>query len=107
MCRKKYIENLSGWLNEPYIQDEVIASLKRAEQPMLLREVADECSVPISSANRVLCRLTQRGWVRRFKLPMKSHRYCHNLRKCIPYAATRQLFAYVWKDNWDEWWPDE
>lgn len=88
--------NLRGWLNKPYQTDKVIAVLKRAEYPLLMRDVAEASSLPVSIANRILLRLHQRGWVRRWKLPIKRHAYCRKTRAVVPYGATRQLYVYSW-----------
>lgn len=88
--------NLAGWLNEPVITEPVIDFLKSAEYPVLMREVADACAVPVSSANRVLLRLFGAGRVTRYKLPMQRPGYCHLRKASIPGSATRMLFVYSW-----------
>ena len=40
--------NFGAWLNEPTVQDAVVATLLIADQPLLLREVALECRLQIS-----------------------------------------------------------
>ena len=76
--------------------DPVIAFLKSAEYPVLMREVADACGAPASSANRVLLRLHSAGLVTRYKLPMQRPGYCHKLKASIPARATRWLNVYSW-----------
>ena len=88
--------NLIGWLNEPYIKAPVLDVLKRAEYPLLMREVAEACSIPVRAANRVLPRAVEDGQASRWKLPMKRHAYCFKTRACIPNGATRQLYVYFW-----------
>jgi hypothetical protein len=88
--------NLRGWLNEPYVQDAVVKLLERADCPMLLREVAVQCDLPIWAANRVLLRLHKKGLVTRYKLPIRRHTYCHRRRACVPGSAHRMLWAYTW-----------
>lgn len=88
--------NLRAWLNEPYVKDAVVAALAGAEHPLLLRDVAEICSIPISSANRVLRRLHQRGQAARYKLPIQRHGYDWRRKACVPGAARRMLFAYTW-----------
>lgn len=92
--------NLNGWLNEPYVKNAVIAVLRRTEQSILLREVAAEADVPISSANRVLGRLHKRGMVTRYKLPMLSPMHCRpKVTPWLPFKATRMLYVYEWVDR--------
>lgn len=91
-------ENLLGWIEEPYVQDEVIRVLKAAEFPLLLREVAEGAKQPIRAANRVLGRLHRKGHVSRYKLPMQRPYYCHKLKAVVPDAARRMLFVYTWVD---------
>lgn len=88
---------LRGWINEPYIQEPVIAVLKRAEWPLTLREVAREADVHLRGANRVLYRLCKKGLVTRRKLAMQRHAFCRKTWQCIPNAATRKLYAYSWR----------
>lgn len=87
--------NLSGWLNEPLVQDAVVAALKGGGSK-LLSEVAEACDLPISSANRVLLRLYRKGRVSRYKLPIQRHSYCHRIKACVPGGATRMLYLYSW-----------
>ena len=89
--------NLAGWLNEPYVQDVVVKMLVEADDcPLVLRDFVCTGGLPISSANRVLLRLHDRGLVRRQKLAMQRHIYCHKLRAIVPHAARRWVFAYRW-----------
>ena len=71
---------------------------------MLLRDVARECAIPISSANRVLCRLHKKGLLTRYKLPMNRHRFCHKRRVCVANGATRWLYVYVWTETFQQNW---
>jgi len=73
--------NLGEYLNEPTVKNAVIDVLKRAEQSLLLREIAMDSELPISSVNRVLGRLHRRGLVTRYKLSVQGHpqRYGHNV----------------------------
>ena len=86
--------NLSGWLHEPYVKNAVIAVLKSAKMPLMLREVAEAAGFPISSASRVLYRLHRGGQVRRYRLPMQRPGYCHQRKAVTPGSATRRLFVY-------------
>ena len=88
--------NLSGWLNEPYVQDVVVRMLVEAEYALVLRDFVCTGGLPIASANRVLLRLHDRGLVSRFKLPMHRHIYCHKRKACIAGGAIRAVFAYTW-----------
>ena len=88
--------NLGEWLNEPVIMDPVIAFLKAAEYPVLMREVALACAIPISCANRVLLRLHAAGRTTRYKLPMQRPGFCHKKNASTPGTATRMLFVYSW-----------
>ena len=88
--------NLGEWLNEPYRKDAVVAFLKAAEWPVLLREVAEGCSIPLSTANRVLLRLHAAGQATRQKLPMQRPGYCFRRKEVTPGSATRILFVYSW-----------
>ena len=90
--------NLRGWLNEPYVTEAVITVLKAARMPLMLREVAEACGYPISSASRVLYRLHLAGLAMRYKLPMQRHAYCHKRKACIAGGARRMLFVYRWTD---------
>lgn len=92
MARKA--TNLGEWLNEPYRKDAVVAFLKTAHMPLLLREVAEGCAIQLSSANRVLLRLHAAGQATRHKLPIQRPGYCHKLKAVIPGSATRMLFVY-------------
>ena len=88
--------NLSGWLNEPYVQDVVVRMLVEAEYALVLRDFVCTGGVPIASANRVLGRLHGRGLVSRCKLPMHRHIYSRKLGACIPGGAVRLVYAYEW-----------
>ena len=88
--------NLEPWLNDPVVQDAVVAVMTRDNVPMLLSEVAVACGLPIRAANRVLLRLHRKGVVSRYKLPIQRHAYCRKRRACVPGAATRMLFVYTW-----------
>ena len=87
------VANLAGWLNEPYVKNAVIAVLERSGQPMLMREVADASGYRVRSVNRVLLRLHKKGLATRYKLPIQRHAYCRKSKRCVPYGATRMLFA--------------
>ena len=87
---------MGKWLNEGYRKDPVVAFLKAAEWPVLLREVADGCAIQLSTANRVLLRLHAAGEATRHKLPIQRPGYCHKTRKSTPGTARRMLFAYSW-----------
>ena len=88
--------NLRNWLNEPYMQEKVIAALQRAEYPLTLREVSETADVPIRPASRVLYRLCKKGSASRYKLPMQRHAFCRKRWLCVPYAARRMLYVYSW-----------
>lgn len=89
--------NFGEWLNEPYVQDVVIKMLVEAEDcPLVLRDFVCTGGLPIASANRVLLRLHDKGLVTRQKLAMQRHIYCHKTKACLPYAARRMVFAYLW-----------
>ena len=88
--------NLGEWLQEPYRKDVVVAFLKAAEWPVLLREVADGCAIQLSTANRVLLRLHAAGQATRHKLPIQRPGYCHKRKAVTPGSATRMLFVYGW-----------
>ena len=90
--------NFGVWLNEQTVQDAIVATLLNADQPLLLREVAIECRVQISSANRVLCRLFKKGLVTRYKLPVQGHPSRYGHKPCLLCTATRMLYAYNWVD---------
>lgn len=86
---------LLGWLNEPYMQDMVVAALGAAQRPLTLREVAQAADVPLRSANRILYRLWKKQLVSRYKLPMQRHAFCRRRWQCIPNAARRMLYVYT------------
>lgn len=88
--------NLEGWLNEPYVEREVVKMLVEADCVLVLRDFVCTGSIPIASANRVLLRLHARGLVTRYKLPTHRHIYCHKRKACIPGGARRMVFAYTW-----------
>jgi predicted transcriptional regulator len=88
--------NLTPWLNEPVVQDAVVAVLTREPRSYLLREVVEECGIPVDSANRVLRRLHLKGFVERYKLPIQRHAYRHRRKKCVPGGARRMLYVYSW-----------
>ena len=88
--------SLRPWLNDPVVQDAVVAVMTRGDYPMLLSEVAVACDLPIRAANRVLLRLHRKGVVSRYKLPIQRHAYCRKRRTCVPGAATRMLYVYTW-----------
>lgn len=87
---------LRGWLNEPYMQDRVVAALKAAEWPRTLREISNAADVPLRPANRVLYRLWKKQLVSRYKLPMQRHAFCRRRWTCVPNAARRMLYVYSW-----------
>ena len=91
--------NFGIWLNKPTVQDAVVATLLNADQPLLLREIALQCQVQISSANRVLCRLHKKGLVTRYKLPVQGHPSRYGHKPCLLCTATRNLFAYSWVEE--------
>ena len=91
--------NLKGWLKEPRIKNAVVAFLKAAEYPMLMREVSEGCATQVSSANRVLLRLHKSGQVARHKLPIMRHAFCRKTMACVPHGATRMLYVYSWVDS--------
>jgi len=88
--------NLGEWLNEPYRKNAVVAFLKAAEFPVLLREVAEGCSIQINTANRVLLRLHAEGQATRHKLPMQRPGYCFKRKAVTPGSSTRLLYVYRW-----------
>jgi hypothetical protein len=94
--RTNPISNLQGWLHEPYIQEPVIAALRRAEMPLTLREISQAAGVRLRPANRVLFRLWKKGQVTRYKIPLQRHAFCRKRWECVPYAATRLLYVYSW-----------
>lgn len=91
--------NLGDWLNEPYIQEPVIATLKAAPYPMTLREISEAAHVHLRPANRVLCRLHRKGLVERYKLPLQRHAFCRKTWKVLPNQARRLLFVYSWANH--------
>ena len=86
--------NLGEWLNEPYRQAPVVAFLKSAEWPVLMREVADGCNIPVRYANRILLRLHAAGQATRHKLPIQRPGYCFKRKAVTPGSARRMLWAY-------------
>lgn len=88
--------NLGEWLNEPYVQDVVVKMLVEADCALVLRDFVCTGGIPIASANRVLLRLHDRGFVTRYKLPMDRHIYCHKRKACVAWGARRMVFAYTW-----------
>ena len=88
--------NLGEWLHEPYRKGPVVAFLKAADCPVLLREVAEGCLIQLSSANRVLLRLHAAGHTTRHKLPIQRPGYCFRRKAVTPGSATRMLFVYSW-----------
>lgn len=92
-------KNLRGWLNEPVVQDAVVHALTKVEYPLTLSEVAVACDVSIAAANSALLRLHKKGFVRRYRLPMQRHAYCHRRKACVPGGATRLLYVYAWADS--------
>ena len=91
--------NFGPWLNAPTVQDAVVATLFSADQPLLLREVAIETRMPISSVNRVLGRLLRKGLVSRYKIPVQGHPSRYGHKPCLLCTATRMLFAYSWAEE--------
>ena len=83
-------------VNEPYRKDAVVAFLKSAEKPLLLREVAEGCAIQLSSANRVLLRLHADGQATRHQLPIQRPAYCHKRKAVVPGGARRMLYVYNW-----------
>ena len=57
-----------------------------------------ECQIPISSANRVLCRLYKKGMVSRYEPPMLSSIHCRpKVTPWLPFKATRMLsLSMIW-----------
>lgn len=96
---KSRAENLKGWIEEPFVKNEIIRVLKSAEFPLLLREIAESSAQPIRAANRVLGRLHKKGRVSRHKLPFQRPCYCHKRKAVVPNSARRLLFAYSWVDQ--------
>ena len=88
--------NFGAWLNEPTVQDAVVATLLRADQPLLLREVAIETGAQISSVNRVLGRLLHKHLVTRYKLPVQGHPSRYGHKPCLLCTANRMLYVYSW-----------
>ena len=88
--------NLAGWRNEPVVQAVVVRMLTEAEFPLVLRDFVATGGLRVASANRVLLRLHDRGWVSRYKLPMQRHYYCQKRKACVPGAAVRWVWAYTW-----------
>lgn len=88
--------NLGEWLNEGYRKGPVVAFLKAAEWPVLMREVADGCNIPVRYANRILLRLHAAGQATRHKLPIQRPGYCHKIKAVTPGSATRRLYTYSW-----------
>lgn len=91
-----YTANLAGFLNEPVIQAVVVRMLTEADYPLVLRDFVSTGGLRVTSANRVLLRLHDRGLVSRYKLPMRRHYYCHKRKACVPGATVRWVFAYTW-----------
>ena len=87
---------LGEWLNEPYRKDAVVAFLKSADKPLLLREVAEGCAIQLSSANRVLLRLHAAGQATRHQLPIQRPAYCQKRKAVVPGGARRMLYVYSW-----------
>jgi hypothetical protein len=90
------LAHLKGWINEPYMQEPVIAALKAAQWPLALREVAEAANVPLRPANRVLRRLCGKGLVARQKIALQRHAFCRKRWECVPSAARRMLYVYRW-----------
>ena len=93
---KRSAVNLKGYLHEPRVKNAVIAVLKIAEYPLLMREVSESCGFRASGVNRVLLRLYNSGQATRYKLPIQRHAYCRKIMACVPNAATRRLYVYSW-----------
>lgn len=93
---------LGAWLNEGWIQAEVVAALKRADYALTLREISEASGVYSRHANRVLYRLWKKGLVTRYKLAMQRHAFCRKQWKVIPNASRRMLFVYRWRELADE-----
>ena len=88
--------NLGEWRNAPAILDVVVKMLVEAEYPLVLADFVATGGLPIASANRVLGRLHDRGFVTRQRLLMHRPIYCRRRRASIPDGARRVVFGYSW-----------
>lgn len=94
MSKRPTFENLGKWLNPPEVQDRVIAYMDDLGGPALLRELYLPLALPISSVNRVLQRLHNKGIVMRWKIPAATQRTNKRATGAATAGPLRQCFLY-------------
>ncbi len=65
--------NLGDWQSAPVVQDEVIAYMDEVGAPLLLREIYHPLRLPRHSVNRVLVRLHAKGFLTRYRIPVRTN----------------------------------
>lgn len=86
--------NLAGWLNEPTVQDRVLAYMDEVGAPMLLREIYRPLQLSKASVNRVLGRLHAKGFLTRWKIPVERHRPGRPSQAAPRSGATWRCYLY-------------
>jgi hypothetical protein len=95
------VKNLAGFIPEPTHKNAVLAVLRAAEKPLLLREIRERAGLPATDAHRVMDRLAKSRppVVSRFKVLMsETHASLSKLigRDC---QKRRPMFLYELVDN--------
>lgn len=98
--RKYYNGDLSllaGHLHEPTVQTPVMEFIKKAEAPLLFREIVQATGLPRSSVHRVVRRMLLKGVLGRYESTQTYHLPVTNKSvRAKPGAAIRKAWLYYY-----------
>jgi hypothetical protein len=86
--------HLAGFISKPFIQDACLAAMRASPTPMLLREVIAATGETAQGCRLALERLEKKGFVTKFKIPIRSHGAGREGRPIVPNATLRMLNLY-------------
>lgn len=98
------VARLAGYLNEPTHKNAVLAVLKAAEKPLLLREIRERADLATTDVHRVLDRLAKASppAVSRFKVLMSEPHHslmAVSMHRGKSLQRRRPMFLYELVDN--------
>lgn len=99
MTSRATIDNLSGHVPEPIVQDQVIAYIEHLACSFLLRDIYRPLGLPRTHVNRVLGRLHDKGILDRWPIPVESHRFDRKSGVLQRSGATRTCFLYAFAEE--------
>lgn len=91
------IDQLAGYVPEPYQHDRVMLAARQLGHPFLLREIVDATELPAHVAHRVLSRAVKANLLARQKA-LITYPHFAGRSKWIPGGRKRRVYLYTFAE---------